>query len=103
MNDPMEKRGSTMNMKDPSWIDHGILLREAGTPLYEGSTSNRLTSTLMLLVCCTTFADLTTLWMSCLSCLRRHFIQGQHTTDIILRGEMHIDEVGVVLQLNTCV
>jgi hypothetical protein len=55
MNDPMERR-STMNMKDPGGIDHEILLREAGTPLYEGSPSNRLTSTLLLLVCCTTFA-----------------------------------------------
>ncbi len=56
MNDPLETRGMTMNIKDPSGIDHDILLHEAGTPLYEGSPSNRLTSTLMLLVCCTTFA-----------------------------------------------
>ena len=67
MNDPLETRGSTINIKDPSVIDHEILLREAGTPLYEGSPLNRLTSTLMLLVCCTTFY-LITLWMSCLSC-----------------------------------
>ena len=41
MNDPLERRLSTMNMKDPGGIDHKILLREAGTPLYKGSPSNR--------------------------------------------------------------
>ena len=55
-NNPMETRGTTMNIKDPTGIDLEILLREAKTPLYLGSTFNRLTSTLMLLVCCTTFA-----------------------------------------------
>ena len=56
MNDPMETRGSTVNSEDPSGVDHFILLNEAGTPLYEGSPSNRLTSTLLILLCCTTFA-----------------------------------------------
>lgn len=54
-NNPMESRGTTMNMNDPSGIAVDILLRDAKTPLYVGSSSNRLTSTLMLLVCCTTF------------------------------------------------
>ena len=55
INDSLETRGRTMNIKDPSGIDHEILLHEVGTPLYEGSPSNRLTSTLMLLVCYITF------------------------------------------------
>ena len=56
MIDPLKTRGRTINIKDPSGIDHEILLHEVGTPLYEGSPSNRLTLILMLLVCCTTFA-----------------------------------------------
>ena len=56
LNDPLKTRGRTMNIEDPSGIDHEIFLHEAGTPLYGGNPSNRLTSTLMLLVCCTTFA-----------------------------------------------
>ena len=55
-NDPMETRGTTMNIEDPSGVDLETLLREARTALYPGSTSNRLTSTLLLLLCCTTFA-----------------------------------------------
>ena len=55
INDPFETRGNTMNIKDPGGIEHEILLRKAGTPLYEGSSLNRLTLTLTLLVCCTTF------------------------------------------------
>ena len=55
-NDPMETRGTTTNINDPSGIALDTLLREARTPLYAWSSSNRLTSILMLLVCCTTFA-----------------------------------------------
>ena len=62
MNDPMETRGSTMNNKDPSGIDHEILLREAGTPLYEGSLSNRLTCYYYV---APPSLYQTTLWMSC--------------------------------------
>jgi len=54
-NDPLETRGTTMNMEDPSGIALDSLLCEVKTPLYAGSSSNRLTSTLLLLVCCTTF------------------------------------------------
>ena len=54
-NGPMESDGSTMNIKDPTSIDPEILLCEAGTPLYPGCSLNHLTSTLMLLVSCTTF------------------------------------------------
>ena len=56
MNNPLKTRERTINIKDPSGIDHEILLYKVGFPLYERSPSNRLTSTLMLLVCCTTFA-----------------------------------------------
>ena len=56
MNDPMDTRGSTINMKDLSGIVHKILLREAGTLNNGGSPLNRLTTTLMLQLCCTTFA-----------------------------------------------
>ena len=52
----METRGTTTNINDPSGIALDNLLREARTPLYAGSSSNRLTSILMLLSCCTTFA-----------------------------------------------
>ena len=55
-NDPMETRGTTTNINDPSGIALDNLLCEARTPLYAGSSSNRLTSILMLLNCCTTFA-----------------------------------------------
>jgi hypothetical protein len=54
-NDPMESSGTTMNIKDPSGIVLDVLLREARTPLYAGSSSNRLASILMVLNCCTTF------------------------------------------------
>ena len=54
-NDPMESSGTAMNIKDPSGIVLDTLLHEANTPLYAGSSSNRLTSILMILVCCTTF------------------------------------------------
>jgi hypothetical protein len=49
-------KGTIINIKDPTNIDLKIFLCEAQTPLYPRSTSNRLTSTLMLLVCCTIFA-----------------------------------------------
>jgi hypothetical protein len=54
-NDAMEREGTSTNMNDPTSVDMEVLLREAQTPLYAGSTSNRLTSTLMLLVSCITF------------------------------------------------
>ena len=54
-NDPMESSGTTMNIKDPSGIVLDVLLSEARTPLYAGSSSDRLTSILMVLNCCTTF------------------------------------------------
>ena len=103
INDPLETRGRTMNIKDPSGIDHDILLHEVGTPLYEGSPSNRLTSILMLLVCCTTFAVPNNFVDELFKLLKETILpKGQHTTKIILRGEMLVDEVGVVLRLNSC-
>ena len=56
MNDPIETRRSTDNIKDPTGIDLEILLCEVETPLNPSSPSNRLTSTLMLLMFCTAFA-----------------------------------------------
>ncbi len=55
INDPMEARGTSCTIDDPSGIALDTLLREARTPLYAGSSSNRLTSILLILVCCTTF------------------------------------------------
>lgn len=54
-NDQMEREGTFATVKDPTGVDMEVLLREAQTPLYGGSTSNCLTSSLMLLVSCTTF------------------------------------------------
>ena len=51
----METRGTTTNINDPSRIALDNLLREARTPLYARSSSNHLTSILLLLNCCTTF------------------------------------------------
>jgi len=54
-NDPVEREGTSTNVKDPVGVDMNVLLREAQTPLYAGSIANRLMSTLMLLVSCTTY------------------------------------------------
>jgi len=53
-NDPMEREGTSTYVKDPTSVDMQVLLQEVQTLLYARSTSNQLTSTLMLLVSCTT-------------------------------------------------
>ena len=65
--DPLETRGRTMNIKDPSGMDHAILLHEA--ELHFMGEAPRIVSHRHSCYWCVVPPSpyLTTLWMSCLS------------------------------------